>query len=69
MKKLAFVTGICLMALGLYVIWHDLGPLAEGSYVAEATAVNEWGESGKSAPLNFTKAIPASPLNLRVSSE
>jgi hypothetical protein len=54
---------------GLYVIWYDLGGISEGNHVAEAKAINIWGESAKSAPFDFTKEIPTSPLNLRVSSQ
>lgn len=54
---------------GDYVLWYDLSSIAEGSFSAEATAINEWGESAKSAPFGFTKALPGSPINVRVSSE
>ncbi len=56
---------------GLYYLLFDLKTLglADGDYIATATAVNEWEESGISNPYPFTKVVPSSPLNLRVSSE
>jgi len=56
---------------GLYYLMFDLVPLnlPDGDYIATATAENEWGESDLSNECPFTKAIPANPLNLRVSSE
>ncbi len=57
---------------GLYYLLFDLKTLnlADGDYVATATAVNEWEESGISNPCPFTKVVPSSPQNLRrVSSE
>ena len=57
---------------GHYYLWLDLTTLglADGSYVATATALNEWEEeSGLSNSCPFTKATPANPLGLRVSSE
>ena len=56
---------------GLYYLLFDLKTLnlADGDYIATATAENEWEESGLSNPCPFTKVTPANPLNLRVSSE
>ena len=56
---------------GFYYIWFDLATLglADGDYIATATAKNEWGESGLSNPCPFTKIVPGNPLGLRVSSE
>lgn len=56
---------------GLYYLWFNLRTLglADGSYVATATAENLWEESGLSNPCPFDKATPANPLGLRVSGE
>jgi len=56
---------------GLYYLYFDLATLglADGDYIATATALNEWGESGLSNPCPFIKVVPANPIGLRVSSE
>lgn len=56
---------------GLYYLYFDLATLAlaDGDYIATATALSMWGESGLSNPCPFTKIVPANPLGLRVSSE
>jgi len=53
---------------GLYYLMFDLKTLdlADGDYIATATAVNKWGESGLSNPCPFTKVVPSSPQNLRI---
>jgi len=111
MKTIAFLTGVCLMALLLPVLafgnpflvcdpqtdvtfyrvaidgqepiespaqdlgdgtvrlYYDLDSIAVGSHIVQVAAHNEWGCSNYSDPFDFTKAIPETPLNLRVSSE
>ena len=56
---------------GLYYLLFDLKTLnlADGDYIATATAKNEWGESDLSNECPFTKVVPANPLNLHVSGE
>ena len=53
---------------GLYYLLFDLKTLnlADGAYIATATAVNQWGESALSNECPFTKVIPASPQNLHI---
>ena len=55
---------------GLYYLYFNLATLAlaDGDYIATATAENMWGESGLSNPYPFTKVVPSNPPNLRVSS-
>ena len=64
-------TAIVDVESGLYYLLFDLKTLnlADGDYIATATAENKWGVSGISNPCPFTKATPANPLNLRVSSD
>ncbi len=70
--KVAESPAIVDIETGLYYLMFDLIPLglADGDYIATATAQNEWGESGISNPCPFTKVVPGNPQNLRrVSSE
>lgn len=70
-NKVATSTAIVDIETGLYYLLFDLKTLnlADGAYIATATAVNKWGESDLSNECPFTKVIPNSPQNLRVSSE
>jgi len=54
---------------GTVVLWYDLAGLTDGPHTAQAAAKNVWGEGVLSAPFDFTKAIPAAPMGLRVSLE
>lgn len=67
-NKVAESTAVVDIENGLYYLWFDMATLglADGDYIATATAVNEWGESDLSNEYPFTKVIPASPLNLRI---
>lgn len=48
---------------------YDLAGLAEGDFVVRLKAGNVWGWSTYSVPLDFTKALPQTPMGLRVISE
>ncbi len=48
---------------------YDLAALAEGAFTIKAKAGNIWGWSDWSDPLSDTKALPQTPMGLRVSSE
>lgn len=50
-------------------IRYDLAGIAEGDFIARLKAGNIWGWSNYSDPLDFTKALPQTPMGLRVSSE
>ena len=50
-------------------IRYDLAGLAEGAFTVRCKAGNVWGWSAYSVPLDFTKALPQNPMNLRVSSD
>ena len=50
-------------------IRYDLAGIAEGDFIVRLKAGNIWGWSQYSDPLDFTKTLPQTPLNLRVSSE
>ena len=64
-------TAIVDVESGLYYLLFDLKTLnlADGSYIATATAENKWEVSGISNPCPFTKVAPAAPTGLRVSSD
>ncbi len=47
----------------------DLNGIEEGAHVAQVWAKNVWGLSVDSSPLEFTKALPQSATNTRLSSE
>lgn len=70
-NKVATSEAVLDVESGLYYLLFDLKTLnlADGDYVATATAQNEWGESELSNECPFTKVIPANPLNVRVSGE
>jgi len=67
-NKVATSTAILDIESGLYYLLFDLKTLnlADGDYIATATAENEWGPSGISNPCPFTKVIPAPPQNLHI---
>ena len=69
--KVAESPAIVDIETGLYYLMFDLVPLglADGDYIATATAENEWGESDLSNEAPFTKVVPNPPPNLRASSE
>ena len=70
-NQVATSTAIVDVESGLYYLLFDLKTLnlADGDYIATATAKNEWGESDLSNECPFTKVVPNNPLNLRVSLE
>ena len=70
-QKVATSDAVLDVESGLYYLWFDMSTLglADGDYIVTATAENEWGESDLSNEYPFTKVIPDSPPNLRVSSE
>jgi len=70
-SQVATSTAVLDVESGLYFLYFDMATLglADGDYIATATAKNEWGESDLSNECPFTKVIPGSPPNLRVSSE
>ena len=47
-------------------IWYDLGTLPNGAFSVKALAKNLWDKSGWTLPLADTKAVPSSPLLLRI---
>jgi hypothetical protein len=67
-NQVATSTAIVDVESGLYYLLFDLKTLnlADGAYIATATAVNKWGESALSNECPFTKVIPNSPQNLRI---
>jgi len=52
-------------AQGTY-LHHDLSGLTNGAHTVKAKSYNLWGESVETAPLPFTKAVPAAPLNVKI---
>ncbi|MDA3808643.1 MAG: hypothetical protein PF440_12120 [Thiomicrorhabdus sp.] len=48
---------------------YDLNGIEEGAHVAQVWAKNVWGLSENASPLEFTKALPQSATNTRLSSE
>lgn len=47
-------------------ILYDLGTLPNGAFTVKAMARNLWGSSAYTAPLADTKAVPSSPLLLKI---
>jgi hypothetical protein len=45
---------------------YDLGTMPNGAFTVKALAKNLWGSSAYTAPLADTKAVPSSPLLLRI---
>ena len=53
-------------ATGTY-LHLDLSTLANGAHTVKVRAKNQWGESADSLPFAFTKQVPLTPLNIRIS--
>ncbi len=50
-------------------LWFDLTPVDEGDHIVRARAGNDWGWSGWTPDLNFSKALPGVPSGLTLQAE
>ena len=56
------------LANGQQELHYDLATLSNGTYTVTAAAVNAFGVSSAASPnFTFTKGVPATPLNLKIS--